>query len=159
MTEFATNDLFGLLTLQANTTAEPEFHALCPPGMVALTARMTSAAPTMDPRLRDYVDRLDATVGQFANAPLGAIALAWAGMSYIVPPEEERRALDAIEEARGTPVLTAAAAILTRSTGWGAMRSPADRRNSAATGSTPFWSSGPACRRCRPSSRARPRRC
>ncbi len=113
MTEYATNGLFGLLTPQANTTAEPEFHALSPPGMVALTARMTSTAPSMDARLRDYVERLAATIDQFANAPLGAIALACTGMSYIVPQEEERRALGAIEDARGAPVLTAAAAILT----------------------------------------------
>ena len=112
MTEYASRGLFGVLTPQANTTAEPEIQMLCPPGMVALTARMTSTRGTMDDRLLDYVDRLGDTVAQFANAPLGAVALACTGMSYIVPAEKERAALDRIEQARGYPVVTAAASIL-----------------------------------------------
>ncbi len=113
MTEYASAGLFGLLTPQANTTAEPEIQMICPPGMVALTARMTSTKATMDERLIDYVDRLGETVAQFANAPLGAVALACTGMSYIVPPDTERAALDQIARDRGYPVITAAASILT----------------------------------------------
>lgn len=111
MTEYAYRGLFGLLTPQANTTAEPEIQMISPPGMVALSARMTSTKPTMDERLMDYVDRLGETVAQFANAPLGAIALACTGMSYLVPAEQERAALDRIEQERGYPVITAAASI------------------------------------------------
>ncbi len=112
MTEYASSGLFGLLTPQANTTAEPEIHRLCPPGMVGLTARMVSTKATMDDRLLEYVDRLAETVSQFANAPLGAVALACTGMSYIVPADSERAALDRIEQNRGYPVITAAASIL-----------------------------------------------
>ncbi|PWJ20591.1 maleate cis-trans isomerase family protein [Jannaschia seohaensis] len=112
MTEYAYRGLFGLLTPQANTTAEPEIQMICPPGMVPLTARMTSTKPSMEARLADYVDRLEETVTQFANAPLGAVALACTGMSYLVSEEHERAAFDRIEQARGYPVLTAAASIL-----------------------------------------------
>jgi len=66
----------------------------------------------MDDRLLEYVERLGETVSQFANAPLGAVALACTGMSYIVPAERERATLDRIEQERGCPVITAAASIL-----------------------------------------------
>jgi maleate isomerase len=113
MTEYAFNGLFGVLTPQANTTAEPEIQILAPPGMVGLSARMTSTKPDMDARLEDYVDRMGETVAQFANAPLKAVSLACTGMSYIVSPERERAALDRIAQDRGYPVITAAASILT----------------------------------------------
>ena len=43
--QYAPNGLIGLLTPQANTTAEIEFAALMPRGVAALVARMTSACP------------------------------------------------------------------------------------------------------------------
>ncbi|MGR3742592.1 MAG: maleate cis-trans isomerase family protein [Pseudooceanicola nanhaiensis] len=111
MTEYADKGLFGLLTPQANTTAELEVQILCPPGTAALTARLTSDRPTMEDRLIDYVARMEDTIARFANAPLTAVGFACTGASYLVDPEEEARRLDAIAEARGVPVVTAANAI------------------------------------------------
>jgi len=111
MTEYAPHGLFGLLTPQANTTAEIEAQILCPPGTAVLTARMTSMKDSMEARLIDYVDRLERSAAQFANAPLAALGFACTGASYLVKPDEERQRLDAIAESRGVPVITAADAI------------------------------------------------
>lgn len=104
--------VLGILTPQANTTVEPEFGILLPPGVAALTARLTSDKPTVDARLADYVLSMEATLDRFANAPLGAVAFACTGASYLVDPEEERAHLAAIAARRGYPVLTAANAIM-----------------------------------------------
>jgi len=111
MTEYANKGLFGLLTPQANTTAELEVQILCPPGFAALTARLTSDKDTMESRLIDYVARMDDTIARFANAPIKAVGFACTGASYLEEPEEERRALGAISQRRGLPVVTAAEAI------------------------------------------------
>lgn len=111
MTEYASKGLFGLLTPQANTTAELEVQILCPPGYAALTARPTSDRPTMEDRLIDYVAQMDDTITRFANAPIKAVGFACTGASYLVDPDEERRSLDAIAQRRGIPVVTAAQAI------------------------------------------------
>jgi len=111
MTEYAPKGLFGLLTPQANTTAELEVQLLCPPGFASLTARLTSDRPTMEDRLIDYVARMDDTIARFANAPIKAVGFACTGASYLVDHEDERRNLDAITQRRGVPVVTAADAI------------------------------------------------
>jgi maleate cis-trans isomerase len=90
---YARNGLLGVLTPQANTTVEPEISLLLPPATAMLTARLVSARPSLNDRLRDYVAGLDATCAQFANAPLGAIAFACTGSSYLVGPEAEDAAV------------------------------------------------------------------
>ncbi|EPX76628.1 maleate cis-trans isomerase family protein [Salipiger mucosus] len=122
MTEYAPDGLFGLLTPQANTTVEAEFRVFCPPGMLPLTARMTSGKPGMEARLVDYAERLGETVDRFANAPLGAVAVACTGMSYLVDPAREAEAASRICDARGYPVLTAAQALRTALETLGARR-------------------------------------
>ncbi|KMK64883.1 hypothetical protein [Puniceibacterium sp. IMCC21224] len=111
MTEYAPKGLFGLLTPQANTTAELEVQILCPPGYAALTARLTSDRPTMEDRLMDYVARMDDTIARFANAPIRAVGFACTGASYLIDPQVEQRSLDTIAQRRGVPVVTAAQAI------------------------------------------------
>lgn len=111
MTEYAPKGLFGLLTPQANTTAELEVQILCPPGYAALTARLTSDKPTMEDRLIDYVARMDDTITRFANAPIRAVGFACTGASYLVDPDQERNSLDLIAQRRGVPVVMAAGAI------------------------------------------------
>ena len=80
--EYAPKGLVGLLTPQANTTAEIEFNALMPLGVSSLVARMTSRCSTLEARLLEYFDQLDLTLEQFANAPLAerwmALEAAWA---------------------------------------------------------------------------------
>ncbi|WP_417725011.1 hypothetical protein [Salipiger sp.] len=122
MTNYAPDGLFGLLTPQANTTVEAEVRVLCPPGMLPLVARLISERATMDERLDEYVATLETTIARFSNAPLGAVALACTGMSYLVDPAEDRRRLDRIAAQRGYPVLTAAAAVGAALTALGARR-------------------------------------
>ena len=99
---YARKGLLGVLTPQANTTVEPEFSLLLPPATAMLTARLVSARPSLNDRLRDYVAGLDATCAQFANAPLGAIAFACTGSSYLVGPEAEDAAVARLSISRAT---------------------------------------------------------
>jgi maleate cis-trans isomerase len=105
--EYAPRGLLGVLTPQANTTVEPEFAALLPPGVAMLNARMTSAQPTIVARLLDYLTALDTWAAQFANAPIGAVAFACTGASYYAGIAEEAAAVARISAARGVPFLTA----------------------------------------------------
>lgn len=109
--EYGARGLLGVLTPQANTTVEPEMAILLPPRMAMLNARLTSPKPSIAARLVDYVDGLDAAVGQFANAPLGAIAFACTGASYLVGRAAEDAAVARIEAGTGVPFVTAARAV------------------------------------------------
>ena len=111
MIEYARDGLFGVLTPQANTTVEPEFWILAPPGMAMITARLTSTKPVMEARLEDYLSDLDKTLDRFANAPLRAAAFACTGASYLVDAKDEAAMLAQIEARRGYPVITAANAV------------------------------------------------
>jgi maleate isomerase len=109
--EYAPRGLLGVLTPQANTTVEPELAALLPPGVAMLNARMTSGKATIVARLLDYLATLDAAAGQFANAPLGAVAFACTGASYFAGVAEEEAAVARISAARGVPFVTAGHAV------------------------------------------------
>lgn len=109
--EYAPRGLLGVLTPQANTTVEPEFMALLPPGTAMLNARMTSTKPTIVARLLDYLAALEAWSDQFANAPIGAIAFACTGASYYAGVKEEEDAVARITAARGVPFVTAGHAV------------------------------------------------
>lgn len=109
--EYAPRGLLGVLTPQANTTVEPEFAALLPPGIAMANARMVSAKPTIVARLLDYFAALDGWAGQFANAPVGAIAFACTGASYYAGVAEEAVAVARVSAARGVPFVTAGHAV------------------------------------------------
>lgn len=109
--EYAPRGLLGVLTPQANTTVEPEFTALLPPGVGMLNARMTSGKPTIVARLLDYLASLDDWAAQFANAPVGAVAFACTGASYFAGVAAEDAAVARISAARGVPFLTAGHAV------------------------------------------------
>ena len=64
------------MTPQANTTVEPEYAILTPPGFAFINARMLSPKKTIEERLVDYFDNVHAFSRQFANAPVGALAFA-----------------------------------------------------------------------------------
>jgi maleate cis-trans isomerase len=106
--EYARHGLVGLLTPQANTTAEPEAHILFPAGVGVINARLVSSAADMNDRLVAYFDTLDATIAQFANAPVGAYAMACTGASYLVGLARENAIVAA---PRRAPLITAGHAV------------------------------------------------
>lgn len=110
--EYAPRGLVGLLTPQANTTAEPEFSVLLPPGYAAVNARLVSTRASMDARLLDYFEGLEAAAAQFADAPLAALAFACTGASYLAGRLREEAAVQAIGQRRGVPVVTAGLAVV-----------------------------------------------
>lgn len=110
-TQYSPSGLFGVLTPQANTTAEIELSILLPAKFGLITARLTSSKSDMSERLIDYVNQQNSALDQFANAPLSAAIFACTGAAYLVDPEEEFQQREAIERERGYPFLTAADAV------------------------------------------------
>ena len=106
--EYAPKGLIGVLTPQANTTVEPEFAILCPPGYAPVNARMVSGKASMEDRGVDYVEHIDTWIDQFANAPLDAVALGMTGPSYLIGRESEDATEARVTEARGFPLVTTA---------------------------------------------------
>jgi maleate cis-trans isomerase len=110
--EYAPRGLVGMLTPQANTTVEPEFNILWPRGVAMINARLMSDKPSMTDRLVDYFDNYDTSLKQFANAPLGAVAAACTGASYLAGREREAQVTRTIGAQRGVPFITAALAVV-----------------------------------------------
>lgn len=104
--------VLGIATPQANTTVEPEMHALLGgAGFTVLAARLVSGRADSRERLVDYFDRLPETLRQFDSAPLAAAGFACTGSSYLVRREDEERRLAAASRAAGFPVVSSAQAI------------------------------------------------
>ena len=110
--EYAPHGLIGVLTPQANTTVEPEFWVMLPPGVAMINARMMSDQDTLEGRLLDYFEQLDTAVRQFHNAPIGAIALGTTGASYVAGIPRERDAVAALTKKTGVPFVTAGLAVV-----------------------------------------------
>jgi maleate cis-trans isomerase len=110
--EYAPKGLIGVLTPQANTTVEPEFWIMLPPGVAMINARMTSDKSSLEARLVDYFDQVDRAVEQFANAPIGAIALGTTGASYLAGIAREAEVVAAIGRRTGVPLVTAGLAVV-----------------------------------------------
>jgi maleate isomerase len=105
--EYARNGLVGVLTPQANTTVEPEFNILWPAGVAMINARLMSPNDSLEGRLLDYFHQLDRAIQQFHNAPVGAIALACTGASYLAGADVEQAAIERLSAKAGVPFLTA----------------------------------------------------
>ena len=110
--EYASKGLIGVLTPQANTTVEPEFWIMLPPGVAMINARMTSGKSSLEARLADYFDQMDEAVKQFHNAPVGAIALGTTGASYVAGIAREAEVVAAIGQRMGAPLVTAGLAVV-----------------------------------------------
>jgi maleate isomerase len=110
--EYAPHGLIGVLTPQANTTVEPEFWLMLPPGVAVINARMTSDKPSLEARLVDYFDQIDQSIAQFHNAPVGAVAFATTGASYLAGIGRERAVVAAVTERTGVPLITAGHAVV-----------------------------------------------
>ena len=112
--EYAPRGLVGMLTPQANTTVEPEFNLLWPPGVAMINARLMSDKGTISARLVDYFANYGASLRQFANAPLGVVAAACTGASYLAGREREASVVRDLAAQNGYPFITAALAVVDR---------------------------------------------
>jgi maleate isomerase len=110
--EYASRGLVGMLTPQANTTVEPEFNLLWPPGVAMINARLISDKNAMSERLIDYFASYGASLRQFANAPLSVAAAACTGASYLAGREREAALVEDISARNGYPFVTAATAVV-----------------------------------------------
>jgi maleate cis-trans isomerase len=110
--EYAPRGLVGMLTPQANTTVEPEFNILWPAGVAMINARLMSDKSHMAARLVDYFDHYAASLRQFANAPVGAVAAACTGASYLAGRAREAEVVAEIAAGQGAPFITAALAVV-----------------------------------------------
>jgi maleate cis-trans isomerase len=110
--EYGGRGLVGVLTPQANTTVEPEFSILLPPGIASINARMVSGAADMQARLNDYFDRLGEWPAQFANAPVDVVAVACTGASYLVGADREDALVQAVSAQLGKPIVTSGLAVV-----------------------------------------------
>ena len=110
--DYGARGRFGLLTPQANPTVEPEFRRLMPQDTELYVARLASRSG--DPRLRlvEYLEQLPGTLAQFDTLALDAVAFACTGSSYLLGAARESEIVQAAGQAIGTPVETAAQAIL-----------------------------------------------
>ena len=120
--EYASKGLVGVLTPQANTTVEPEYALLTPPGYAFINARMTSPHKTIEERLVDYFTNVNSFSRQFANAPIGALAFACTGTSYLAGKETEDRTLGELSASLNVPVVSAATAVVMALNALGAKR-------------------------------------
>ncbi|MFK7962514.1 MAG: hypothetical protein AB8C46_00960 [Burkholderiaceae bacterium] len=109
--EYAPSGLLALLTPQANTTVEPEFSVLMPPGVCWLNGRLLSSGQTIADRLAQYMANLDTAANQFGNAPIEALALACTGTGYVVGPEQEDAQLATVSTRLDRPAFSAATAV------------------------------------------------
>ena len=109
---YAPRGLIGVLTPQANTTVEPEFWIMLPPGVAMISARMVSPKEQLEARLADYLENLDAAIAQFANAPLGAIAIATTGTAYIAGAAREQELVDRITRQTGVAFISTGQAVV-----------------------------------------------
>ncbi len=118
--EYAPKGLIGALTPQANTTVEPEFNIMWPPGYAMINARVMSPKKTIEERLIDYWAILETALDQFANAPVEAVAFGSTGPSYLVGKDQEDALVARVEKARGYPFITSARAVTDALTALGA---------------------------------------
>ncbi|MFK7752323.1 MAG: hypothetical protein AB8B51_07215 [Sedimentitalea sp.] len=95
---------------QANTTVEPEFWAMMPPGWSVLSARLVSGKTDVHARLLDYGTQFAATADQFADAPIDVLAAACSGASYLMGAAQERDVVAEVERQKRVPFITSALA-------------------------------------------------
>ncbi len=109
-TGYGSKARIGLVTPQANPTAEPEIQALSPAGVSILTTRCTSQGQAQE-RFVEYFEKLDRSLSTFDSLKLNAVGFACTASSYLLDTGVEADRTRELEERFSTPVITASAAI------------------------------------------------
>ena len=95
--------LLGLLTPMANPTVETEMRKLLPEDLAYVVGRLVSDHANSLDRLRQYAEDLPASLSQFGNLDLRAVAFACTGSGYLLGARREAE----ISRAASVPVLWA----------------------------------------------------
>ena len=109
--EYGSRGIVGIGVPQANPTVEQEMFALRPAGVSLVTSRLTSSAPDLEQRLREYILRTEDFAGCFDDLSVDLFAVACTGSSYLLGAQAEQELLKDCSDKLGYPVVTAAGAI------------------------------------------------
>ena len=111
--DYGSGGRLALATPQGNPTVEPEMRRLFPLDVEYYTVRLISHAVDSQQRLIDYLEGLPLMVENFAGMQLDGLLFACTGSSYLIPPEAQRRLIEAAEDRIGARVFMAAHTIRT----------------------------------------------
>lgn len=111
--DYGSGGRLALATPQGNPTVEPEMRRLFPLDVEYYTLRLTSHADDPRQRMIDYFEGLPVMTERFAGMSLDGLLFACTASSYLIPPEEQWRLIEATEAHLGARVFTAAHAIRT----------------------------------------------
>jgi maleate cis-trans isomerase len=110
----------GVLVPPGNPTVEPEFYQMAPEGVTIHFARLQGfqaanppgAAAGMEARTLAYLDELPGPAMALSSVGPGVVILAHTASSYAMGFAHEPQLIDRLTSLTGTPVITAAGAIL-----------------------------------------------
>lgn len=111
--DYGSSGRFALATPQGNPTVEPEMRRLFPLDVEYYTMRLTSKADDPRQRMVEYLEGLPAMAERYAGMTLDGLLFACTASSYLVPPEDQWRLIEATEAHIGARVFMAAHAIRT----------------------------------------------
>lgn len=111
--DYGSGGRLALATPQGNPTVEPEMRRLFPMDVEYYTLRLTSHASNPRQRMIDYLEGLPLMTERFAGMNLDGLLFACTASSYLIPPEDQRRLIEATEAHLAARVFTAANAIRT----------------------------------------------
>jgi maleate cis-trans isomerase len=111
-TEYAPRGFIGMLAPQANTAVESECAILLPAGVGLLAGRLTSARPTIEERLVEYIETLETSVQQFGGTPLRALGFACTGASYLAGRQREGELFERLSRRLECTVTSSALAVV-----------------------------------------------
>jgi maleate isomerase len=102
---------FGLLTPSSNTTQEPEFSAVLPPGVSLHTARVSYRDITPEEQMRCVLE-LETESRKLADAEVDVIVFAATSPTVAKGKGYDRELIRRMEDASGRPATTAATAFV-----------------------------------------------
>lgn len=111
--DYGSGGRLALATPQGNPTVEPEMRRLFPMDIEYYTLRLTSTSDDPKQRMIDYLEGLPIMTERFAGMNLDGLLFACTASSYLIPPEEQGRLIEATETRLGARVFMAAHAIRT----------------------------------------------